>query len=109
MRKLGFRADRTFSRAFRGFSAKLDRSQVAALSRDPSVALIVPDEKIQVEAQSIPTGISRMGARRSPMALIDGIDQRVDADVAIVDTGISAVADLNVVGGYNCSTTNRAG
>jgi subtilisin len=106
-RKLGFKADRTFSHALRGFSARLDRGQVAALRHDPSVALIVPDEKIQAESQLIPTGISRMGARVSPIARIDGVDQRIDADVAIVDTGIAKVADLNVAGGYNCSTTDR--
>jgi subtilisin len=106
-RKLGFKADRTFSHAVRGFSAKLDRGQVAALRRDPSVALIVPDEKIQAEGQLIPTGISRMGALVSPLSRIDGVDQRIDADVAIVDTGITRVPDLNVVGGYNCSTTDR--
>ena len=107
-RSLGFKADRTFSHALRGFSAKLDRGQVAALRRDPAVALVVPDEKIQAEAQLIPTGISRMGARTSSIARIDGVDQRVNADVAIVDTGIAMVPDLNVVGGYDCSTTNRA-
>jgi len=49
-----------------------------------------------------------VGARTSTVAKIDGVDQRVDADVAIVDTGITSVADLNVAGGYNCSTSNRA-
>jgi len=107
-RKLGFSADRTFSHAFRGFSAKLDRGQIAALRQDPSVAMIVADERIEMAAQLIPTGINRMGARVSSVARIDGVDQRVDADVAIVDTGIAQVADLNVAGGYNCSTTNRA-
>jgi subtilisin len=107
-RKLGFKADRTFSHALRGFSAKLDRGQVAALRHDPAVALVVPDEKIETEAQLVPTGIKRMGAIRSPIARIDGIDKRVDADVAIVDTGIARVAELNVVGGYNCSSTDRS-
>jgi subtilisin len=106
--KLGFTTDRSFSHAFRGFSAKLDRSQVAALRHDPSVVLIVPDEKIQAEAQTLPTGILRIGARRSPMAQIDGVDQRIDADVAIVDTGITQSIELNVAGGYNCSTSNGA-
>jgi subtilisin len=106
-RRLGFKADRTFSHAVRGFSARLDRGQVAALRGDPSVALVVPDEKIQLQAQTLPTGILRVGARNSPMAKIDGLDERVDADVAIVDTGIAPVADLNVAGGYNCSTSNR--
>jgi subtilisin len=107
-RRIGFTTDRTFRHAVRGFSTRLDRAQVTALSHDPSVAMIVPDEKIELEGQSTPTGISRVGATRSVIAKIDGVDERVDADVAIVDTGIKTVADLNVVGGYNCSTTNRA-
>jgi hypothetical protein len=71
------------------------------------VAAVVPDEKIELAAQSYPTGISRVGARTSAAARIDGVDQRVDADVAIVDTGIALNADLNIVGGYNCSTATR--
>ncbi|HEY8799158.1 MAG TPA: S8 family serine peptidase, partial [Candidatus Limnocylindrales bacterium] len=104
-RKLGFKADRTFGHAIRGYSARLSHGQVAALRGDPSVAMIVPDEKIEAEAQTIPTGISRVGATRSSVSQIDGVDQRVDADVAIVDTGIGlGQTDLNVVGGYNCSS-----
>ena len=49
----------------------------------------------------------RINDRVNPIAKIDGIDERVDADVAIVDTGIAQVADLNVVGGHNCSTSDR--
>ena len=85
----------------------LDHGQVVALSHDPSVAWIVADEKIQVESQILPTGITRIGANRSSVAKIDGLDERVDADVAIVDTGIAQHPDLNVVGGYSCSSSNR--
>ena len=60
----GSRADRTFTNAFRGFSAKLDRGQVDALRQDPSVAAVVPDERIELRtAQLIPTGIGRIGGR----------------------------------------------
>lgn len=107
-KRIGFVADRTYRNAVRGYSAVLDRSQVSDLRHDPSVAMIVADEKIEAEAQSVPTGISRVGGLGSTVAAINGLDERVDADVAIVDTGIASVADLNVVGGYNCSTTNHA-
>ncbi|HET7029639.1 MAG TPA: S8 family serine peptidase [Candidatus Limnocylindrales bacterium] len=104
-RRLGFKADRTFEHALRGFTAKLDRAQVASLRADPAVEEIVPDEKIELTAQKIPTGISRINAIGNPLAAIDGVDDRVDADVAIVDTGIALHPDLNVVGGYNCATS----
>ena len=69
----------------------------------------MPDEVISLEAQTTPRGVRRVFAPKSPISRIDGIDQRVDADVAIVDTGIDKDhPDLNVVGGVNCSTSNRA-
>jgi subtilisin family serine protease len=107
-RRMGFRAEQTYRTAVRGYSARLSRGQVAALRSDPSVASVVPDERITLAGQLTPTGISRMGATGSVVARIDGIDgadERVDADVAIVDTGIASVPDLNVVGGYGCSNS----
>ena len=70
-------------------------------------APIVPDEVVRADGQTVPTGVSRIGGRLSDSPAIDGIDHRVDADVAIVDTGIAYHPDLNVAGGYNCSTTDR--
>ena len=102
----GFRVERTFTHAAKGFAAKLTAHQAAALRKDPSVVAVVPDEKIELTAQVYPTGINRIGDRLSPAAKIDGIDERVDADVAVVDTGIAPLADLNVVGGYNCSSSD---
>ncbi len=104
----GIRAERTFSQAIRGFTARLDPAQRRAVAADPTVVAIVPDEVIEVAGQVNPTGISRVGARKSVVADIDNVDERVDADVAIVDTGVDPThSDLNVVGGVNCSTTDR--
>jgi subtilisin len=104
----GFTVDRTFKSAFRGLTAKLSPRQVRSVRRDPAVASVVRDERIELAGQLIPTGIDRISGRLSGAANIDGVDERVDADVAIVDTGIATVADLNVAGGYNCSTTNTS-
>ena len=103
----GVKADRKFSKAVHGFSAKLDAQQKRDLVADPNVIAVVPDEVIHVASQTVPTGVSRIGGRLNPIAKIDGTDQRVDADVAIVDTGIALHPDLNVAGGYNCSTSDH--
>ena len=102
----GVKADRSFARTFRGFSAKLDTNQKRDLLADPNVVAIVPDEIVEL-TQTIPTGVARVGVGQSDVAAIDGTDQRVDADIAIVDTGITYHPDLNVAGGYNCSTADR--
>jgi subtilisin len=101
----GVKADHKFGKAFKGFSAKLDRKQKSDLLADPNVVALVPDSVISL-TQTIPTGVSRVGGRKNAIAAIDGTDHRVDADVAIVDTGISNHPDLNVAGGYNCSTSD---
>jgi len=102
----GFKPDHEFKHAVRGYSAALSRAQVDALRRDPSVALIVPDEKVELTSQLTPTGVARINGRAQTVAKIDGVDQRVDADVAIVDTGIAKVPDLNVAGGYSCANSS---
>ena len=108
-RQKGVKAERTFGKAIKGFTARLDAKQRKALQADPMVVAVVPDEVIQVAAQTTPTGVSRIGTKSNAIAMINGVDERVDADVAIVDTGIQPNhPDLNVVGGYNCSTSNRS-
>ena len=107
-RRNGLRVDQVFDRQMRGFAGTMTGAQVKALRSDPDVAAVVPDEVIQVAAQTIPTGVSRIGAKSSVSAKINGIDERVDADVAIVDTGIDRThPDLNVAGGYNCTSSTR--
>jgi subtilisin len=101
----GTRADRRYKAALSGFSAHLDARQRRALLADPNVVAIVPDEVVELAAQVNPTGISRVYARKSSVANINGVDDRVDADIAIVDTGVGPHPDLNVVGGYNCSSS----
>ena len=48
--------------------------------------------------------VRRVGGLSSPTAAIDGVDTRVQVDVAVVDSGVDiAHPDLNVVGGVDCS------
>lgn len=105
----GVKPDHAFKSALRGYAAKLTGSQVAELRGDASVAAVVPDAIVRMQGQSTPTGVQRVAGPRSLVAGIDGVDRRVDADVAILDTGIDRThPDLNVAGGINCSSSDRA-
>ena len=108
-RGLGVRQDRVFNGAFRGYAARLANAQLALLRADPNVEDVVPDDILAVQGQAIPTGVSRVFGAASGIALINGKDERVDADVAIVDTGIDPQhLDLNVAGGINCASPDAA-
>ncbi len=80
-----------------GFTGQFSAATVASLKNDPRVASIEPDQTVYAFAQTLPTGIDRIDADVSPTAKIDGIDERVNSDIAILDTGVKkSHKDLNV-------------
>ncbi|MGF1645308.1 MAG: S8 family serine peptidase [Kineosporiaceae bacterium] len=106
-RAVGAEVTHVYRHALRGYAARLTPAAAAQLDRTPGVTAVVPDRPVSIAAQTVPTGIDRVDAEQSPTAAIDGIDTRVDVDVAIVDTGIDLDhPDLNVysAGARNCSS-----
>ncbi|MGI5399274.1 S8 family peptidase [Streptomyces sp. CA-135486] len=92
--------------ALHGYAASMTPSAAAALADDPQFS-VQPDRMVRAAAQSVPTGVDRVEADLSPTAAIDGRDTRVNADVAVIDTGVNLNhPDLNVyrAGGKNCTT-----
>lgn len=104
------RLDYTFESALKGFSARLPKDSIQALKNNPLVARVEPDIEMRALAQVVPTGVKRIAADSPGLpAPIDGIDQRVDVDIAIIDSGIDGThPDLNVVGGYNATGGSTA-
>lgn len=93
---------RRFSRAgvAYGFHARIPNAQkLANLENDPRVDFVEPEVTLRAQAQIVPTGIARIGATNSALARINGTDERVDADIAVIDTGVQLDhPDLNVAG-----------
>jgi len=78
---------------------------VTKLAADPSVDYIEQDVYVSLAAQTLPTGIDRINADDDVIANIDGIDDRVNVDIAILDTGIDLDhPDLNVYKYAFCKT-----
>lgn len=104
----GFHVDHVYRHALKGYSAEMPVAAAAALARAPGVAWVERDSVHRITAQSTPTGINRIDAELSPTARINGVDERVNVDVAVIDTGIDfSHPDLNVytAGARNCSLT----
>ncbi|NUT50060.1 MAG: S8 family serine peptidase [Saccharothrix sp.] len=100
-----------YESAVRGYAGRMTAATAARLARDPRVALVQRDGVATIAAQSVPTGIDRVDAELSPTARINGVDERVDVDVAVIDTGIDLDhPDLNVntAGAKNCSSGRSA-
>ncbi len=98
--KLGF----IYRHALNGYSAQLSRGAVESLRRDPRVKYVEPDHIVEMDSQTVPTGISRVFATKNAGIGIDGKENaRVDVDVAVIDSGVEkAHPDLNVHATTNC-------
>ncbi|MFT4744642.1 MAG: subtilisin [Nonlabens sp.] len=94
-----------YEHALQGFSASVPAGRLHALQRDPRVSYVEADAQVSIQEQTIPTGVRRIFADGNENITIDGSDvDRIDVDVAIIDTGIDYEhPDLDVVGGVNCT------
>lgn len=91
-----------YKHALNGVAVKASPEQIEKLKKDSRILFIEQDRILTIDSQTLPTGINRAEADLSPLSKIDGIDERVDVDIAIIDTGIEKThSDLNVAGGIN--------
>jgi subtilisin len=104
--QLGFQSDHRYRHALKGFSARLTDRQAANLRRNPLVAMVEPDTLVRVAGrvspaagESIPSGISRIGAG----SVAQGVHQASTTAVAVLDTGIDLDGDVEAEPGVNCS------
>ncbi|MGW1997622.1 S8 family serine peptidase [Embleya sp. NPDC001921] len=93
-----------FRSALRGFSAELTPGAVSALRANPDVAYVQPEGRARMDGQEVPNGVRRVFAPGNAVLKVgDGVDQRADVDVAILDTGTDQNhPDLNVARRINC-------
>jgi subtilisin family serine protease len=96
--------------AFAGFSASLTDAQVAALRDDEDVDMIEQDRVWHINAQTTPTGISRIDGDVSSTQSGNGSGSVSGVDIFIIDTGIDdGHPDLNVVELKNYVKTAKSG
>jgi len=112
----GFRADHVYSRALKGFAARLTAQQIADLENDARVAYVELDGEMEIigqgrkggggggggTSQTLPWGIEKIGADDSSTAAGNGSGAVGSVRAYIIDTGIdTGHADLNVAGHIN--------
>ena len=98
---LGF----VYQHALKGYSAQMPAATASLLSQDPRVDYIERDLPQAAFAQTLPTGVNRIDGELSTTANINGVDERVNVDVAIIDSGVDLDhPDLNVVASAGCAS-----
>ena len=104
----GIDVTHVYRSALKGYAAAMPAAVAATIEALPAVEWVEQDKVVRAAAQTVPTGINRIDAELSPTARINGVDERVDVDVAVIDTGVSLNhPDLNVhrAGGRNCQVS----
>lgn len=97
----------TYSHAIKGFAAIVPPARLARLKADPNVAFVQQDEVVTIATNELPTGVNRIEGDLSSTQS-GNHSGSVNVAVAVIDTGIDPNhSDLNVAGGYNCTTSNR--
>lgn len=96
-----------YEHALKGFAVDLTERQAADLATEPLVDVVERDRTFTVASSpagvSVPTGLARVGA-----AGIVGTRTRIDADVAVLDTGLDAGhPDLRVHDRVDCTRPVR--
>jgi subtilisin len=103
-RAYGLTVERTYQSALKGYAAVIPPARLAELRNNASVRFVSEDRPVFAVAQSIPTGIDRIQADASSQQSGNGTGTVSGPAVAVIDTGSGPHAELNVVGGVNCST-----
>jgi subtilisin family serine protease len=101
-RELGVEPTHVYSEVFTGFAATMPADSLAQAQSSEMVRRISLDGRVQAEAQTVPTGVTRVGVPHIPGSQNLNISSPIDADIAILDTGVAQRGDLNVAGGVSC-------
>ncbi len=100
---MGVEPGLVYDHAVTGFAANLSPEAARRIAQSSVVKGIFPNQPVYAAAQILPAGINRVNADTNPVASIDGIDNPIAASVAVLDTGVTPQADLNVAAlGKDC-------
>ena len=104
-RQYGVEVGGIYRYALKGAVVHASLQQVAAVEGDSRVRFVEANQTYSINDQDVPTGIRRVFAPDNAMLDIDTVDDlRVDADVAVLDTGIDFDhPDLNLTMAIDCT------
>jgi subtilisin len=98
----GVVVERVLHDALRGYTARMSEATARRVAADPRVRRVTRDRVVRSASQGTPTGVERIHAAASS-AHASGAHHAVNADIAVLDTGVDLKhPDLDVAGGVDC-------
>lgn len=84
----GVALEHVYQHVLNGFVFRGSPQAAAALARRAEIAYVEPDQLFYAWGQTTPTGVNRADVEAT--GIIDGSDDRLDVDIAIIDTGLDS-------------------
>jgi subtilisin family serine protease len=100
-RQEGFDAGFVYTEALEGFSAEIPDDSLDDVRNNSRVAYVERDEVVTAFGQRVPWGIRRIGANVSSIRAGNGSGKVTGVNIYVIDSGIAANPDLNVVNRHN--------
>ena len=100
-RQEGFDAGFVYTEALEGFSAEIPDDSLDDVRNNSRVAYVERDEVVTAFGQRVPWGIRRIGANKSSTRAGNGSGKVTGVNIYVIDSGIAANSDLNVVKRHN--------
>jgi subtilisin family serine protease len=101
-RQYGASVSRVYRHALRGYAATLSDERVDDVRNDPEVSYVERDQVARAVAQTVPWGITKIGANLSSTKAGDGTGAVTNVRAYVIDTGIDrSHSDLNVANHVN--------
>ncbi len=94
-----------YATLLKGYAARLPAARLAQLKAEAAVQSVSLALPLVETAQTKPTGMDRIEADLSKTAKVNGIDtnERVNIDIAVIDSGVNTHTDLVVQAQVNCT------
>ena len=100
-RRYGLGVGFVYGHALKGFSARIPDGRLGAVRADGRVERVEPDETYHATTQTLPWGVNKIDADASSTKAGNGSGSVSNVNAYVIDSGIYAHADLNVVGNVN--------
>ena len=106
-RRFNAEVSHVYGTALKGYAARVPAARLASLRADPRVAYVEADGVATASAQTLPWGINRIDADVSSTRAGNGSGTVTGVNAYVIDSGISAHADLNIVAHGNWTGDGR--